>query len=69
MREVRPWNRFPREAGAAPSLAVPEARLGGVWAAWAAGRGPCMAGGWDWRSFEVPSDPNQSDSMKYQSIF
>ena len=30
MRVVRPWNRFPREAVAAPSLAVFKARLNGA---------------------------------------
>ena len=30
MRVVRPWTRLPREAVAAPSLAVPKARLDGA---------------------------------------
>jgi len=31
VRVVRPWNRLPREAVAAPSLAVFKARLDGAW--------------------------------------
>ena len=31
MRVVRPWHRLPREAVAAPSLAVFKARLDGAW--------------------------------------
>ena len=30
-REVRPWHRVPREAVAAPSLEVSQARLDGDW--------------------------------------
>jgi len=31
LRMVRPWHRLPREAVAAPSLAVFKARLNGAW--------------------------------------
>jgi len=41
VRVVRPWPRLPREAVAAPSLAGFKARLSGLGAPWAGGRGPC----------------------------
>lgn len=40
MRTLRLWPRLPRGAVVAPSQAVPKARLGGIWAAWAGGRVP-----------------------------
>jgi len=46
MRVVRPWPRVPREAVAAPSLAVLKARLDGAWSTlgwWKGSR--LMAGG------------------------
>ena len=56
---VRPWSRLPREAVAAPSLAVLKARLDGAWRTlgWRKGSLP-VAGGWDWMIFEVFSNPN-----------
>ena len=61
MRVVRPWLRLPREAVAAPSLAVFKARLDGalsnlVW--WKVSL--LMAGGWNQMIFKVPSNPNHS---------
>jgi len=49
-RVVRPWHRLPREAVAAPSLAVFKARLDGLLkgATWSSGRCPCpQQGGWN----------------------
>ena len=48
MRAVRPWPRLPREAVAAPSLAVLKARLDGAWSSlvWWKMSLP-MAGGWN----------------------
>jgi len=50
LRVVRPWPRLPREAVAAPSLAVFQARLDGALSTllWWKGSLP-MAGGLDWR--------------------
>jgi len=61
LRLVRPWPRLPREAVAAPSLAVLKARLGRAWSTllWWKGSLP-MAGGWDWMICEVLSNPNHS---------
>jgi len=46
VRVVRPWHRLPREAVAAPSLAVFKTRLDGAWSSlgWWKGSLP-MAGG------------------------
>lgn len=65
---MRPWHRLPPKAGAIPSLAVPEARLGGFWAAWAGARGP-WPWQWSWVGFEVPSDPNQSLILWFYVIY
>jgi len=61
MRVVRPWHRLPREAVAAPSLAGLKARLDTALSTlgWWKGSLP-MAGGWNWVSYKVPADPNQS---------
>jgi len=61
MRVVRPWQRLPREAVAAPSLAVLKARLDGalstlVW--WKMSL--LMVMGWNQMSFKVPPNPNHS---------
>jgi len=60
-RVVRPWPRLPREAVAAPSLAVLKARLDGAWSTLGWWKGSLLrAGGWNWMSFKVPSNPNYS---------
>ena len=61
MRVVRDWNRLPREAVAAPSLAGLKARLDGAgsnlgW--WEVSL--LMAGGWNQMIFKVPSSPKHS---------
>jgi len=61
MRVVRPWHRLPREAVAAPSLAVFKGRLDRalsnlVW--WKVSLP--MAGGWNWMIFKAPSNPTHS---------
>ena len=61
VRVVRPWHRLPREAVAAPSLAVFKAGLDGalstlVW--WKVSLP--MAGGWNEMIFKVLSNPNHS---------
>uniref|UniRef100_A0A672VCG7 Disco interacting A n=1 Tax=Strigops habroptila TaxID=2489341 RepID=A0A672VCG7_STRHB len=57
---------FPREAVAAPSLAVFKARLDtGAWSnllQWKVSLP--VAGGWDWMSFKVPSNTNNSVKFK-----
>jgi len=58
---VKPWPRLPREAVAAPSLAVFKARLDGAlrtlgW--WKMSL--LMAEGWNQMIFKVPSNPNHS---------
>ena len=59
VRVVRPLPRLPREAVAAPSLAVCKARLDG--APWSGGRGPCPRQGvWNWVMCKVPSNPKHS---------
>jgi len=61
VKVVRPWHRLPREAVAAPSLAVFKARLdrAGSILIWWKGSLP-MAGGLDWIIFKVPSNSNRS---------
>jgi len=61
MRVVRPWPRLPREAVAAPSLAVLRVRLDGAlsnlgW--WEMSL--LMAAVWNQMIFKVPSNPNHS---------
>jgi len=61
MRVVKHWPRLPREAVAAPSLAVFKARLTGALSTlgwWKMSL--LMAGGWNQMSFKVPSNPNHS---------
>jgi len=61
MRVVRPWPRLPREAVAAPSLAVLQARLDGAWSTlgWWKESLP-TAGGWNEMVYKVPSNPTYS---------
>jgi len=57
MRMMRHWNRLPREAVDATSLAMFKARLDGV-SLW---QGPCPSqGGWNQLICKVPSNPNHS---------
>jgi len=51
---VRPWHRLPREAVAAPSLAVFKARLDRALSnlVWWKGSLP-TAGGWDWMIYWI----------------
>ena len=58
---VRPWPRLPREAVAAPSLAVFKARLDGALSSlvWWKVSLP-MAGAWNEMILKVPSIPNHS---------
>ena len=61
MRVPRPWHRLPREAVAAPPLAVFKAKLDRARSnllSWKVSLP--VAGGWNCVSFEVPSNPNQS---------
>ena len=59
MRVVRP--RLPREAVAAPSLAVLKARLDGALSTLGWGNGSLpVAGGWNWVVYKVPPNPNHS---------
>ena len=61
MRVVRPWPRLPREAVAAPSLAMFKARLDGALSTlgwWEMSL--LTAGGWNEMIFKVPSNPNHS---------
>ena len=61
MRVVRPWPRLPREAVAAPSLAVLKARLDGAESTLGWWKGSLlMAGVWNWMIFKVASNPNPS---------
>jgi len=58
---VRPWARLPREAVAAPSLAVSKARLDGALSTlgwWKMSL--LMAGDWNQTIFKVPSNPYHS---------
>ena len=58
MRLVRPWPRLPREAVAAPSLAVLKARLDGALGTLGWGKGSLLvAGGWNWMSSKVLPKP------------
>jgi len=58
---VRHWNRLPREAVAAPSLACSRPGWMGLGATWCSGRGPCpWQKGWNKMVFKVPSNPNHS---------
>jgi len=62
VRVVRHWHRFPREAVAAPSVAVFKARLDGALSnpvQWKVSLCPWQWG-WNWMIFKVPSNPNCS---------
>jgi len=63
-RVVRPWPRLPREAVAAPSLAVFKARLDGALSTlgWRKGSLP-MAGGWSWMSFNGAFQPQHAMAL------
>jgi len=65
MRVVRPWPRLPREAVAAPSLAVLKARLDGALSTLGCGKGSLLAaGGWAGWPPKFPSPPKPfHDSM------
>ena len=61
---MRPWPRLPREAVAAPSLAVFKARLDGALSTlgwW--NMSLLMVGGWNHMIFKVPSNPNYSSIL------
>ena len=59
-REVRCWNRLPREAVDAQSLEVFKARME-PWAIWSGGWEPCLwQAGWNMAITEVPSNPTHS---------
>jgi len=66
MRVVRPWPRLPREAVAAPSLAVCKARLDGALSTlgWWEMSLP-MAGGWNRMIFMVPSNLSHSMILRF----
>jgi len=58
---VKHWPRLPREAVAAPSLAVLKARLDGALSTLGWWKMPLlMAGGWSQVSFKVASNPFHS---------
>jgi len=61
VRVVRSWPRLPREAVAAPSLAVSKARLDGALSTlgWWKGSLP-VEGDWNEMIFKVPSNPKHS---------
>jgi len=64
MRVVRLWPRLPREAVAAPSLAVLKARLDGALSTlvWWKGSLP-MARAWNWMVCKIPSNPKPSEIL------
>ena len=69
VRVVRPWPRLPREAVAAPSLAVSKARLDGalntlVWWKWSL----LMAGGWSDMICKFPPNPSHSVILCFYEI-
>jgi len=69
MRVVRPWLRVPREAGAAPSLAVFKARLDGALSNLVQWKlSPSWQGVWNQMIFKVPSNPYHSMILLY-SLF
>jgi len=71
VRVVRPWPRLPREAVAAPSLAVFKARLDGALSilGWWEGSLP-LAGGLELDGvYKVPSNPNHSVILYFMSCF
>ena len=64
VRVVRPWNRLPRAAVAAPSLEVLKARLDGAGSNWSSGRCPCpWQASWTRAPLQVSSNPNHSMSL------
>jgi len=61
LRVVKNWNRFPREAVAAPSLEVFKASWIDLRATWSSGRCPCSwQGGWNQMILKIPSNPYHS---------
>jgi len=60
MRVVRQWQRLPREAVAAPSLAGFKARLDGALSTLGWWEMCSRQGGWNQVIFKVPSNPNHS---------
>ena len=65
-RVVRHRHRLPREAVAAPSLAVLRPGWMELWATWSSGRCPCSwQGGWNQMIFKVPSNPYHSMFLYY----
>jgi len=64
---VRPWHKLPREAVAAPSLAVLKARLDGALSNLVWWKCPCpWQGGWNQMTFKVPSNPNHSMITRWE---
>jgi len=63
---VRPWPRLPRDAVAAPSLAVLKARLDGALSTLGWGKGsPPITGEWNWVVYKVPPNPNHSGILYF----